>query len=115
MDHPLQTISYIADIGTTIVFMARRRMPRKLPDQETRNSPAGKREYKMICHVFESEDASLIAQAIGQAFTVAYQQFLNANGINPADLSPNEYNDLLDTEFYNGDLVHFSKSENSKE
>ncbi|XP_078411884.1 uncharacterized protein LOC144688801 isoform X1 [Cetorhinus maximus] len=115
MDHPLQTISYIADIGTTIVFMARRRLPRKSPDQETGNSPAGKREYKMICHVFESEDASLIAQAIGQAFTVAYQQFLNANGINPADLSPNEYNDLLDTEFYNGDLVHFSKSENSKE
>ncbi|XP_059847526.1 amyloid-beta A4 precursor protein-binding family A member 1 [Hypanus sabinus] len=115
MDHPLQTISYIADIGTTIVFMARRRLPRKPPDQENRNSMAGKREYKMICHVFESEDASLIAQAIGQAFTVAYQQFLNANGINPADLSPNEYNDLLDTEFYNGDLVHFSKSENSKE
>ncbi|XP_038632530.1 amyloid-beta A4 precursor protein-binding family A member 1-like [Scyliorhinus canicula] len=115
MDHPLQTISYIADIGTTIVFMARRRLPRKSPDQETGNSPAGKREYKMICHVFESEDASLIAQAIGQAFTVAYQQFLNANGINPSDLSPNEYNDLLDTEFYNGDLVHFSKSENSKE
>ncbi|XP_067824257.1 amyloid-beta A4 precursor protein-binding family A member 1 [Heptranchias perlo] len=115
MDHPLQTISYIADIGTTIVFMARRRLPRKTPDQETGSSSAGKREYKMICHVFESEDASLIAQAIGQAFTVAYQQFLNANGINPADLSPTEYNDLLDTEFYNGDLVHFSKSENSKE
>uniref|UniRef100_UPI00398F7DE5 uncharacterized protein isoform X2 n=1 Tax=Pristiophorus japonicus TaxID=55135 RepID=UPI00398F7DE5 len=115
MDHPLQTISYIADIGTTIVFMARRRLPRKSPDQETGSSSAGKREYKMICHVFESEDASLIAQAIGQAFTVAYQQFLNANGINPADLSPTEYNDLLDTEFYNGDLVHFSKSENSKE
>lgn len=115
MDHPLQTISYIADIDTTIVFMARRRLPRKPPDQETGSSAAGKREYKMICHVFESEDASLIAQAIGQAFTVAYQQFLNANGINPADLSPTEYNDLLDTEFYNGDLVHFSKSENSKE
>ncbi|XP_067872579.1 amyloid-beta A4 precursor protein-binding family A member 1-like isoform X2 [Heterodontus francisci] len=115
MDHPLQTISYIADIGTTIVFMARRRLPRKSPDQETGSSPAGKREYKMICHVFESEDASLIAQAIGQAFTVAYQQFLNANGINSADLSPTEYNDLLDTELYNGDLVHFSKSENSKE
>ncbi|XP_069784125.1 amyloid-beta A4 precursor protein-binding family A member 3-like [Narcine bancroftii] len=115
MDHPLQTISYIADIGTTIVFMARRRLPRKPPDQETGSSMAGKREYKMICHVFESEDATLIAQAIGQAFTVAYQQFLNANGINPEDLSPTEYNNLLDTEFYNGDLVHFSKSENSKE
>ncbi|XP_078280423.1 amyloid-beta A4 precursor protein-binding family A member 3-like [Rhinoraja longicauda] len=115
MDHPLQTISYIADIGTTIVFMARRRLPRKPPDQETGSCAAGKREYKMICHVFESEDATLIAQAIGQAFTVAYQQFLNANGINPADLSPTQYNDLLDTEFYNGDLVHFSKSENSKE
>ncbi|XP_078411886.1 uncharacterized protein LOC144688801 isoform X3 [Cetorhinus maximus] len=59
MDHPLQTISYIADIGTTIVFMARRRLPRKSPDQETGNSPAGKREYKMICHVFESEDVHI--------------------------------------------------------
>uniref|UniRef100_A0A4W3GMI8 Amyloid-beta A4 precursor protein-binding family A member 3 n=1 Tax=Callorhinchus milii TaxID=7868 RepID=A0A4W3GMI8_CALMI len=115
MDHSLQTISYIADIGTIIVLMARRRIPRKATAPETSSPSLEKQEYKMICHVFESADASLIAQAIGQAFSVAYQQFLNANGINPGDLSPTEYNDLLDTDFYNGDLVHFSKSENSKE
>nr|4DBB_A Chain A, Amyloid beta A4 precursor protein-binding family A member 1 [Rattus norvegicus] len=84
MDHPLRTISYIADIGNIVVLMARRRMPRS--------------QYKMICHVFESEDAQLIAQSIGQAFSVAYQEFLRANGINPEDLSQKEYSDLLNTQ-----------------
>lgn len=98
----------------------------------------------MICHVFESEDVSsprsvrpgdgavtsgsdpsryparsqaqLIAQSIGQAFSVAYQEFLRANGINPEDLSQKEYSDLLNTQdMYNDDLVHFSKSENCKD
>lgn len=35
----------------------------------------------MICHVFESDEASFIAQSIGQAFQVAYVEFLRANGI----------------------------------
>lgn len=30
-----------------------------------------KRQPKVICHVFESEEASFIAQSIGQAFQVA--------------------------------------------
>ncbi|XP_038839535.1 amyloid-beta A4 precursor protein-binding family A member 1-like, partial [Salvelinus namaycush] len=60
MDHTLRTISYIADIGNIVVLMARRRMPRpdstdsvevSEPDQEEKQS-----QYKMICHVFESED-----------------------------------------------------------
>uniref|UniRef100_UPI0009B3DB67 amyloid beta A4 precursor protein-binding family A member 1-like n=1 Tax=Monopterus albus TaxID=43700 RepID=UPI0009B3DB67 len=119
MDHPLRTISYIADIGNIVVLMARRRMPRSDcqenveasdPDQDS------KRQYKMICHVFESEDAQLIAQSIGQAFSVAYQEFLRANGINPEDLSQKEYSDLLNTQdMYNDDLIHFSKSENCKD
>lgn len=36
---------------------------------------------RVICHVFESEEASFIAQSIGQAFQVAYIEFLRANGI----------------------------------
>ncbi|KIH44129.1 hypothetical protein ANCDUO_25855, partial [Ancylostoma duodenale] len=36
---------------------------------------------KVICHVFESDEASFIAQSIGQAFQVAYVEFLRANGI----------------------------------
>ncbi|XP_050163649.1 amyloid-beta A4 precursor protein-binding family A member 1-like isoform X1 [Myiozetetes cayanensis] len=60
--------------------------------------------------------AQLIAQSIGQAFSVAYQEFLRANGINPEDLSQKEYNDLLNTQdMYNDDLIHFSKSENCKD
>ncbi|XP_051536996.1 amyloid-beta A4 precursor protein-binding family A member 1 isoform X1 [Myxocyprinus asiaticus] len=119
MDHPLRTISYIADIGNIVVLMARRRMPRS-DSQENMDAsdPAQdeKRQYKMICHVFESEDAQLIAQSIGQAFSVAYQEFLRANGINPEDLSQKEYSDLLNTQdMYNDDLIHFSKSENCKD
>uniref|UniRef100_A0A8C5U3A2 Amyloid beta precursor protein binding family A member 1 n=1 Tax=Malurus cyaneus samueli TaxID=2593467 RepID=A0A8C5U3A2_9PASS len=94
MDHPLRTISYIADIGNIVVLMARRRMPRSNSQdnvEASHPSQDGKRQYKMICHVFESEDAQLIAQSIGQAFSVAYQEFLRANGINPEDLSQKEY------------------------
>ncbi|XP_042343421.1 amyloid-beta A4 precursor protein-binding family A member 1 [Plectropomus leopardus] len=119
MDHPLRTISYIADIGNIVVLMARRRMPRPDSQESVEASDPGqdsKRQYKMICHVFESEDAQLIAQSIGQAFSVAYQEFLRANGINPEDLSQKEYSDLLNTQdMYNDDLIHFSKSENCKD
>ncbi|KAM7092174.1 amyloid-beta A4 precursor protein-binding family A member 1 isoform 1-T3 [Molossus nigricans] len=119
MDHPLRTISYIADIGNIVVLMARRRMPRSNSQENveaSHPSQDGKRQYKMICHVFESEDAQLIAQSIGQAFSVAYQEFLRANGINPEDLSQKEYSDLLNTQdMYNDDLIHFSKSENCKD
>lgn len=62
MDHPLRTISYIADIGNIVVLMARRRMPRPDSQESVEASDPGqdsKRQYKMICHVFESEDVSL--------------------------------------------------------
>lgn len=65
MDHPLRTISYIADIGNMVVLMARRKMIRSQSAQENLDSaetqhtnPARDdcRQYRMICHVFESED-----------------------------------------------------------
>ncbi|XP_006872204.1 PREDICTED: amyloid beta A4 precursor protein-binding family A member 2 isoform X2 [Chrysochloris asiatica] len=119
MDHALRTISYIADIGNIVVLMARRRMPRSASQDCIETTPGaqeGTKQYKMICHVFESEDAQLIAQSIGQAFSVAYQEFLRANGINPEDLSQKEYSDIISTqEMYNDDLIHFSNSENCKE
>lgn len=62
MDHPLRTISYIADIGNIVVLMARRRMPRSNSQENveaSHPSQDGKRQYKMICHVFESEDVRL--------------------------------------------------------
>ncbi|XP_061553584.1 amyloid-beta A4 precursor protein-binding family A member 1-like [Phycodurus eques] len=124
MDLPLRTISYIADIGNMVVLMARGKMVRSRSAQENLDQTAeqttmsndDRRLYRMICHVFESEDAQLIAQSIGQSFSVAYQEFLRANGIDPEDLSQREYSDLLNTQdMYNDDLIHFSKSENCRD
>lgn len=52
MDHSLQTISYIADIGSLVVLMARRKLPRRSEGVEE------KRLYKLLCHVFHSADVS---------------------------------------------------------
>lgn len=66
-----------------------------------------------FCH---SDQAQVIAQAIGQAFGVAYQQFLDANGIKPSDLQPGDYSNYLESqELYNGDLAHFSDSQNIRD
>lgn len=67
MDLPLRTISYIADIGNMVVLMARGKMVRSRSAQEnldntgeqTTMSHDDRRLYRMICHVFESEDVSL--------------------------------------------------------
>lgn len=76
MDHSLRTISYIADIGDLLVLMARRR-PQNVPSaNDMQNNVNGvdkikRATPKMICHVFESEEAQFIAQSIGQAFQVS--------------------------------------------
>ncbi|XP_016097068.1 amyloid beta A4 precursor protein-binding family A member 2-like, partial [Sinocyclocheilus grahami] len=118
MDNALRTISYIADIGDVVVLMARRRLSNSssLDCTDSGLSTESRKQYRMMCYVFESEDAQLIAQSIGQAFSMAYQEFLRANGINPKDLSQKDYSDILNTqEMYNDDLIHFSNSENCKE
>ncbi|KAJ0069161.1 hypothetical protein NL108_003076, partial [Boleophthalmus pectinirostris] len=117
MDSALRTISYIADIGNIVVIMAR--TPMSSSDELSEcpvSAKEGKNQYRMICYVFESEDAQLIAQSIGQAFSVAYREFLRANGINPTDLSQKQYSDIINSqEMYHDDLVHFSNSDNCKE
>lgn len=76
MDHSLRTISYIADIGDLLVLMARRKQQISTPTTALQNNEADKLKRiaapKMICHVFESDEAQFIAQSIGQAFQVAY-------------------------------------------
>ncbi|KAF6734366.1 Amyloid beta A4 precursor protein-binding family A member 1 [Oryzias melastigma] len=116
MDHALQMISYIADIGKIVVLMARRKQKGHDEDSASTGSSVSQKKCTMICHVFSSEDAQIIAQAIGQAFGVAYQQFLQASGIKASDLRPGEYSDYLETqELYNGDLAHFSDSQNLRD
>lgn len=109
MDHALQTISYIADIGPLLVVMARRRLARRAAPQARE-----RRLYKMLCHVFHSEDAQLIAQAIGQAFAAAYCQFLQDNGIDPSQVGTRPSQGPA-SHPHNGDLDHFSNSENCRE
>ncbi|KAB5559282.1 hypothetical protein PHYPO_G00027300 [Pangasianodon hypophthalmus] len=114
MDHPLQMISYIADIGSLVVLMVRRKPVDHSAADSAACSSSPPKKCWMICHVFSSEDAQIIAQAIGQAFGVAYQQFLQANGIKASEFRQGEYC-LGSQELYNGDLVHFSQSENIRE
>ncbi|XP_008835275.1 amyloid-beta A4 precursor protein-binding family A member 3 isoform X2 [Nannospalax galili] len=109
MDHALQTISYIADIGPLLVVMARRRLARRTAPQDRE-----RRLYKMLCHIFHSEDAQLIAQAIGQAFAAAYSQFLQESGIDPSQVGTRPSQGTT-SHPHNGDLDHFSNSENSRE
>ncbi|CAO2641304.1 Amyloid-beta A4 precursor protein-binding family A member 3 [Lemmus lemmus] len=108
MDHALRTISYIADIGPVLVVMARRRMARRTTPQDR-----SRRLYKMLCHVFHSEDAQLIAQAIGQAFSIAYSQFLQENGIDPSQVGTRPSDAASHP--HNGDLDHFCNSQNCRE
>ncbi|GAV07479.1 hypothetical protein RvY_17306-2 [Ramazzottius varieornatus] len=76
MDHPLRTISYIADIGDLVVLMVKRGLEDLNCDAVLRSS-----QPRMLCHVFQSDEASVIAQTIGNAFQVAYMEYLKANGV----------------------------------
>ncbi|XP_009987696.1 PREDICTED: amyloid beta A4 precursor protein-binding family A member 3, partial [Tauraco erythrolophus] len=110
MDHSLQTISYIADIGSLVVLMARRKLPRR--------SEGGSLGRALGSWALSrcNDWAQVIAQAIGQAFGVAYQRFLEANSIDPSELSPRQYSRALeDQEQYNAELTHFSRQENCKD
>uniref|UniRef100_A0A1B0D2W2 Protein lin-10 n=1 Tax=Phlebotomus papatasi TaxID=29031 RepID=A0A1B0D2W2_PHLPP len=113
MDHALRTISYIADIGDLVVLMARRRF---VP-QDVDDGPKPNRTPKMICHVFESDEAQFIAQSIGQAFQVAYMEFLKANGIEDHSfVKEMDYQEVLNSqEIFGDELEIFAKKELQKE
>uniref|UniRef100_A0A673XT13 Amyloid beta protein binding family A member 3 n=1 Tax=Salmo trutta TaxID=8032 RepID=A0A673XT13_SALTR len=74
MDHPLQMISYIADIGSIVVLMARRKPAGGRKGQEGNlagvNSPGPQKKCCMICHVFNSDEVS-ISKAPGEIVGVA--------------------------------------------
>ncbi|XP_037937369.1 uncharacterized protein LOC119670974 isoform X2 [Teleopsis dalmanni] len=142
MDHALRTISYIADIGDLVVLMARRRFvpsdscssdaegngctttttTNANGNKETKeNGGTGSsklnRTPKMICHVFESDEAQFIAQSIGQAFQVAYMEFLKANGIEDHSfVKEMDYQEVLNSqEIFGDELEIFAKKELQKE
>ena len=114
MDHPLRTISYIADIGDILVLMTRRRL---ISSNEEHPESKVKRVPKMICHIFESEEAQFIAQSIGQAFQVAYMEFLKANGIEDSSfVKEMDYQEVLNSqEIFGNELEMFAKKDRQKE
>ena len=61
--------------------------------------------------------AQLIAQSIGQAFQVAYMEFLKANGIeDPGLMKEIDYQEVLNQQqIYGEELTMFSNKENQKE
>jgi len=67
--------------------------------------------------VFESDEAAFIAQSIGQAFQVAYVEFLRANGIDdPTYLRELDYQDVLNAqEMLGEELEMFARKETQKD
>jgi hypothetical protein len=114
MDHSLRSISYIADIGNLVVLMAKRRV---MPNNGSDDSAGVKKQVKMICHVFESDEAQIVAQSIGQAFQVAYMEYLKANGIEDMSIMKDlDYQEVLNQQEIMGDeLIMFAKKECQKE
>ncbi|KRX23217.1 Protein lin-10 [Trichinella nelsoni] len=105
--------SYIADIGDLVVLMARR-----VSHSSTSTASHGILAVpKMICHVFESEEAQFIAQSIGQAFQVAYMEFLRSRGIDdPNYVKELDYQQVLNSqEIYCDELEMFSNRETQKD
>jgi len=121
MDHTLRTISYIADIGDLLVLMARRRQQIVSNANDMQNNVGvdkiKRATPKMICHVFESEEAQFIAQSIGQAFQVAYMEFLKANGIEDSSfVKEMDYQEVLNSqEIFGNELEMFARKEKQKE
>lgn len=66
---------------------------------------------------FPPFQAQLIAQSIGQAFQVAYMEFLKANGIeDPGLMKEIDYQEVLNQQqIYGEELTMFSNKENQKE
>lgn len=64
MDHPLRSISYIADIDNILVIMAKRSLMMSESsspggDDQSTSSAAGGPQHKLICHIFETDEVSL--------------------------------------------------------
>lgn len=68
MDHALQMISYIADIGKIVVLMARRKQKGHDEDSASTGSSVSQKKCTMICHVFSSEDVSQSVRRFGIVF-----------------------------------------------
>ncbi|XP_046864911.1 amyloid-beta A4 precursor protein-binding family A member 1-like [Xenia sp. Carnegie-2017] len=102
-DHHLKTISFIADIGNIIVVMARldledesKTWSGKMPDFKPNKEKQEAKTTRVVCHVLQTSEAQIIAKSVGQAFSIAYHEFLKVNGLNLAEIEDMEYNGILE-------------------
>jgi len=58
MDYALQTISYIADIDDILILMVRQSLVVGSPADGASDAAGQKRQVKICCHVFESDEVS---------------------------------------------------------
>lgn len=122
LDHALRTVSFIADIGDVLVLMARQPPEEHTsqvalkPSQILASVGSAQTDHKAIkitCHVFQSPEAQVMAKSIGQAFNVAYQEFLRQNGLSDDVVEDAEYNGVLEAQKILGEDLSLLADENS--
>ncbi|VDM32859.1 unnamed protein product [Hydatigera taeniaeformis] len=74
-------------------------------------------QAKIICHLFESDETQMIAQAIGKAFHEAYFDFLRQSGVeDPEAFQERNYQKILhQQEIFRNELAFFADKEQEKE
>ncbi|VDK40620.1 unnamed protein product [Taenia asiatica] len=77
----------------------------------------GRNPPKIICHLFESDETQIIAQAIGKAFHEAYFEFLRQSGVeDPEAFQERNYQKILhQQEIFRNELAFFADKEQEKE
>ncbi|XP_022781849.1 dentin sialophosphoprotein-like isoform X2 [Stylophora pistillata] len=122
LDHSLRSVSFIADIGDVLVLMARQQAEERAnkevlkPSQILASVGTAQTDHKNVkitCHVFQAPEAQVIAKSIGQAFNVAYQEFLRQNGLSEDVIEDAEYNGVLEAQKILGEDLSLLSDENS--
>ncbi|THD22784.1 Amyloid beta A4 protein-binding family A member 2 [Fasciola hepatica] len=80
--------------------------------QKTRDLPT-----KLVCHVLESQEARMIAQAVGHAFQLAYLDFLRKSGVEDlGSVKHLNYEEVLNQqEIFCDELTMFSDKDRHKQ
>lgn len=122
LDHSLRSVSFIADIGDVLVLMARQQSEERANKEVVKPSQilasvgtaqTDHKNVKITCHVFQAPEAQVIAKSIGQAFNVAYQEFLRQNGLSEDVIEDAEYNGVLEAQKILGEDLSLLSDENS--
>ncbi|XP_065912458.1 amyloid-beta A4 precursor protein-binding family A member 1-like isoform X2 [Dysidea avara] len=93
MSFHLCSVAFVTDVNDLLVIMVRRDGSTPGVAREHNEQPSLKN--KISCHVLQASNARIMALAIGQAFNVAYHEFLKSSGIKEDLLQEVEYASIL--------------------